>query len=1127
MSIDTPSTPSPLLESAQAAGADGKLDGASQLIPADNYPAMMNKLCPPLDELEVETEAYSIWNIDSWKKLEKKLHGPAFKCGDFEWRVLLFPAGNNSDHMSMYLECSAPPGYETPDEWAVCAQFGLVLSNVSDPTVYSEHHASHRFTPEEKDWGFTKFYDLRKLTTRHENRDIPIVEDDQVIITAYVRIISDPTGVLWHNFVNYNSKKETGFVGLKNQGATCYMNSLLQSLYFTRYFRKAVYQIPTDGEEPISSVPLALQRVFYQLQTSPHPVGTLELTRSFGWDTTDAFTQHDVQEFNRVLMDNLEGKMKGTKVDGALTELFVGQMKSFVKCINVDFESSRSEDFWDIQLNVKGMKNLADSFVDYVQVETLSGENQYQATGFGLQDAEKGVVFQSFPPVLHLQLKRFEYDFNRDMMVKINDRHEFPLEINLERYLSEDAPRDESWDYVLHGVLVHSGDLNAGHYYALLKPEKDGDWFKFDDDRVTRATLREVLEENYGEDPQQQPAAMPGQYGLRPLNKFSLKRHSNAYMLVYYRKSRIEQVLGNLATADTPSHLSQRLEREHKEEEARRREREEQHLYLQVKLINQHQFENYQGFDLAPWTDDAHVLEDYPVESRPLSFRVLKTSTLADLRQQVSKELDIANPASIRFWIMVGRQNKTIRPDIPIEENDFKTLEEIRERMSSKNADLRLWMEQAPVDPATGEPQPWQTDGNAAASKIVVFLKHFDAVAQTLKGVGHVVVGKTDKVWNLSHTINAMMGWPEGTPIKLYEEIKPAMIEAIKPKQTYKDAEIQDGDIICFQKQYSEQELAAVAGYHDVITFYDFLHNRILLTFKPRFANQPIQTEMELWFSKLDVYDQLAQKVAAHLQCDPTHIRFTTSHTSGVPRAVVKRVANMPLNQILQQGYLQNVSTMLFYEVLDVSLSELETKKVLKMTWLSDGVSQETTHELLVPKNGTMQDALELLKAKAGLTDEATAQVRIFAVHMNKIHKLLSLEHPVISVIESSQLYAEQLSPDDLDKGADDKYIQVYHFQKEPIRGHGVPFYFVIKPGERFAETKERLQRRMGADDKKFEKIKFALLQRASYSKPLYLDDDEVLYDVAKEDDLLGLDHLDKTSYKTGFRHERAIFIKN
>jgi ubiquitin carboxyl-terminal hydrolase 7 len=65
---------------------------------------------------------------------------------------------------------------------------------------------------------------------------------------------------------SWDSKLETGYVGLKNQGATCYMNSLLQSLYFTNTFRKSVFQIPTDNEEPTKSVPLALQRLFFNLQ---------------------------------------------------------------------------------------------------------------------------------------------------------------------------------------------------------------------------------------------------------------------------------------------------------------------------------------------------------------------------------------------------------------------------------------------------------------------------------------------------------------------------------------------------------------------------------------------------------------------------------------------------------------------------------------------------------------------------------------------------------------------------------------------------------------------------------------------------------------------------------------------
>jgi ubiquitin carboxyl-terminal hydrolase 7 len=39
-------------------------------------------------------------------------------------------------------------------------------------------------------------------------------------------------------------------------------------------------------------------------------LGTTELTKSFGWDSLEAFNQHDVQEFNRVLQENLESKMK-------------------------------------------------------------------------------------------------------------------------------------------------------------------------------------------------------------------------------------------------------------------------------------------------------------------------------------------------------------------------------------------------------------------------------------------------------------------------------------------------------------------------------------------------------------------------------------------------------------------------------------------------------------------------------------------------------------------------------------------------------------------------------------------------------------------------------------------------
>lgn len=39
-----------------------------------------------------------------------------------------------------------------------------------------------------------------------------------------------------------------------------------------------------------------------------------------------------------------------------------------------------------------------------------------------LQEAEKGVKFLTFPPILHLQLMRFMYDPQTDQNIKINDR---------------------------------------------------------------------------------------------------------------------------------------------------------------------------------------------------------------------------------------------------------------------------------------------------------------------------------------------------------------------------------------------------------------------------------------------------------------------------------------------------------------------------------------------------------------------------------------------------------------------------------------------------------------------------------------------------------------------------------
>lgn len=217
--------------------------------------AMRELVLPPLlEEPEIIADGVHTWHIEGWRNLEKKEHGPVFNVGGYPWfvapaavdwyfsngfrRVLMFPFGNNVEYCSFYLEQGFPDG-QPPEDWYCCVQFSLVLWNPNDPSLYTHHTAHHRFTREEGDWGFTRFVELRKLfNVQWDNSGRPLVEGEAANMTAYVRVVKDETGVMWHTFQNYDSKKETGYVGLKNQGATCYLNSLLQSLYVTNAFRK-------------------------------------------------------------------------------------------------------------------------------------------------------------------------------------------------------------------------------------------------------------------------------------------------------------------------------------------------------------------------------------------------------------------------------------------------------------------------------------------------------------------------------------------------------------------------------------------------------------------------------------------------------------------------------------------------------------------------------------------------------------------------------------------------------------------------------------------------------------------------------------------------------------------------
>lgn len=413
------------------------------------------------------------------------------------------------------------------------------------------------------------------------------------------------------------------------------------------------------------------------------------------------------------------------------------------------------------------------------------------------------------------------------------------------------------------------------------------------------------------------------------------------------------------------SRTAKQLDEERAALEKRRKDKEEQHLYLSMSVVTDDSFRAYQGFDLTDWANDPNT------SSSPQIFRVLRTSTVGDFTKTVAESLQLP-PEQLRLWVMVNRQNKTTRPDQPLPDLNM-TVTEAYTKFSSRDKPFRLWAETSAAVEDGKAQWPNQNLSPALPPPILIFLKYFNADDQTLRGIGHIYMKKTSKVAEMIPAIQQLMGWSPSkdtislsstssglsspsnptvtTPsMQLYEEIKHTMIEPMKAKATLQQAEIQDGDIICFQRVLSEKEASVIAstgGYTDAREFYDYLLNRIMVTFYPKTGTEQEESKFTLPLSRKMSYDQFSAKVGEHLRVDPTHLRFTTVLAStGKPKQPVRRGQAATLAQILVPSLSTYAnsnqrSDALFYEILEMSISELETKRNVRVTWLPEGITKE------------------------------------------------------------------------------------------------------------------------------------------------------------------------------------------
>ena len=313
-------------------------------------------------------------------------------------------------------------------------------------------------------------------------------------------------------------KKKSNYIGIRNLGTICYLNSVIQQLYMIPQFKYSIMGVD-DKKEPQKSEYLKDDNMLHQLQklftyltyTSYGEVIPKELTfsiKNYEGQPINTNEMQDSNEFYLNFCDNIEESLKKTKYEYLIKNLFIGKLcnKNFcTSCGNITY---RFEDFKDITLDVKDLKNIYESLDKYISEDNI--EDYHCSNCNKKVTLKKCALISSLPNILIIHLNRIIINTEYDKQQKINSRFEFPKELDLKKYCLENnigenekiaeniyKKKDEYYKYTLKGVNIHKGNAEGGHYISIIKVDKDK-WYQFDDARVKEFDINNLENDCYG-----------------------------------------------------------------------------------------------------------------------------------------------------------------------------------------------------------------------------------------------------------------------------------------------------------------------------------------------------------------------------------------------------------------------------------------------------------------------------------------------------------------------------------------------------------------------------------------------------------------------------------------------------
>jgi ubiquitin C-terminal hydrolase len=163
-------------------------------------------------------------------------------------------------------------------------------------------------------------------------------------------------------------------------------------------------------------------------------------------------------------------------VPGNPIELFVSRGESPQRCKTCGAEKRPSQTMRSWGLSLPDQRRSVD-IQERIRVFSVPEDvegfvcDQCHVTGV----AEKRMVIDAFAEILVIHLMRFRRVGDRN--VKIDTPVRYPVHL----FLSEG---DQEVEYVLRGIILHRGDLQGGHYRAILMDDDEHGWM-CDDSSVT------------------------------------------------------------------------------------------------------------------------------------------------------------------------------------------------------------------------------------------------------------------------------------------------------------------------------------------------------------------------------------------------------------------------------------------------------------------------------------------------------------------------------------------------------------------------------------------------------------------------------------------------------------------